>query len=108
MGTQMGHAQEALTDLEQADAVRRIVTQILWATDPDNGPNDFSGHPDSPASVALRDVRTTPSRARFSATPATTYRQHRASAHALKKDRKKRCHHCNGRSHIRRNCPERA
>jgi hypothetical protein len=106
MGTQMGHAQEALTDLEQADAVRRIVTQILWATDPDNGPNDFSGHPDSPASIALCDVRATPFRARFSATPATTYRQCRTSAHALKKDRKKRCHQCKKCGHIRRNCPE--
>ena len=107
MGTQMGHVQEALTDLEQADAVRRIVTQILWATDPDNGPNDFSGHPDSPASVAFRAVRATPSRARFSAS-AATHRQRRASAHALKADRKKRCHHCKERGHIRRNCPNRA
>jgi hypothetical protein len=52
----MGHAQEALTDLEQANAIRCIVTQILWATDPDNGPNDFSGHPNSLASVAFCEV----------------------------------------------------
>ena len=110
MGTQMGHVQEALTDLEQANAFRRISDQIKWHEENPEDENlfDIHRHPGSPANIAFREVHATPFRARFSTTPATTYRQRRASAHALKADRKKRCHHCNTRGHIRRNCPNRA
>jgi hypothetical protein len=110
MGTQMGHVQEALTDLEQANAFCRISDQIKWHEENPEDENlfDIHRHPGSPANIAFHGIHTTPFRARFSTTPATTYRQHRASAHALKADHKKRCHHCNGRGHICRNCPNRA
>jgi hypothetical protein len=48
MGTQMGHVQEALTDLEQADTIRCIVTQILWHKDNSEDVFDIHHHPGSP------------------------------------------------------------
>jgi hypothetical protein len=101
MGTQMGHTQEALTDLEQANAFGRITEAIQWLDDPDTL--------DADAAYAYSRLTASTRKPRFpTSTSAATHRQRRASAHALKADRKKRCHHCKEPGHIRRNCPNRA
>jgi hypothetical protein len=97
----MGHAQKALTDLEQANAFGRITEAIQWLDDPDTL--------DADAAYAYNRLTASTRKPRFPTnTSAATHRQCRAFAHALKKDCKKRCHHYNDRGHIRRNCTNRA
>jgi hypothetical protein len=104
-GTHMAHAQEALIDLEQANAFERIHTEIRWR-DTDNDCHMADVHA---ATNSLREITHAPSRRRYQAAPTPTHARRTAlSASALKRHRKLRCHKCGQQGHIRKNCPDRA
>ena len=103
-GTQMAHAQEALTDLEQANAFERILEEIRWR-DADN--DSHMEDPSSDANKALHEVITASTRRCHQPTPSHT-RRTTQSASALRKHRKIRCNKCHQRGHIKKNCPNRA
>jgi hypothetical protein len=105
--THMGHIQEALTDLQFADAFNRIVEEIKWQEEP-NDPSISRAfdpiaatyrryHPQPPVQV-LRSIAVT-------RTPASCYR---TPAAAIKKHCKLRCSRCRLMGHIKKHCPTRA
>jgi hypothetical protein len=121
MGTQMAHAQEALTDLEQADAFRRIHQEIQWR-EAEGEDVDMLDH-QSPASIALKEVTRIPNipclpRARppsssriphplpqLSTLSPTSRAVARMRKPPLPRHRNMRCHKCQAMGHIRSTCP---
>jgi hypothetical protein len=101
LGTTTTAAQEALHDLQNADAFSRLVEQIDWMDHPSK--DDYP----SQAHLAYRDILSSDVPHSIDRSPA--YRKAYTDNNYPKRDtqaRAPRCHRCRQHGHLVRNCPQ--